>query len=111
MFTRRGRRFVTSSAVAAARPRKRRDRVFVLTVSIPLFVNRAWRAHNANMTTNTNGPHAKAADWKDSLAKRTACRGANVLRLNSSDERTAALVDAPVGPTSIDEERRCALPL
>jgi Caudovirus prohead serine protease len=48
------------------------------------------------------------ADWKDVLATRNARRAANVLRLHPSVEKTAALLDAPAGPTSIDEVRRCA---
>jgi hypothetical protein len=47
-------------------------------------------------------------DWRDVLSQRTARRRANVLRLHPSVEKAAALVDAPVGPTSIDESRRCA---
>jgi hypothetical protein len=48
------------------------------------------------------------ADWKDVLAARKARRAANVLRLHPSVEKAAALLDAPVGPTAIDEVRRCA---
>src|SRR5580698_7101070 len=48
------------------------------------------------------------ADWKDVLAARNARRAANVLRLHPSVEKAAALLDAPVGPTVIDEVRRCA---
>jgi len=48
------------------------------------------------------------ADWKDVLAARKARRAANVLRLHPSVEKAAALLDAPAGPTSIDEMRRCA---
>jgi hypothetical protein len=47
-------------------------------------------------------------DWQELLAQRKFRRGANVLRLNPSVEKAAALVDAPVGQTSIDESRRCA---
>ena len=60
------------------------------------------------MTTHTAPSHTGPTDWKDVLAKRTARPRANVLRLNPSVEKTAALVDAPVGQTSIDEGRRCA---
>ena len=47
-------------------------------------------------------------DWQELLAQRKLRRGANVLRLNPSVEKAAALVNAPVGQTSIDESRRCA---
>ena len=68
-----------------------------------IFVNREHAGILKTMTTLT-----APGDWQELLAQRKVRRGANVLRLNPSVEKAAALVDAPVGQTSIDESRRCA---
>jgi hypothetical protein len=68
-----------------------------------IFVNRE-RGGILNTMTTLTAP----SDWQELLAQRKVRRGANVLRLNPSVEKAAALVDAPVGQTSIDESRRCA---
>jgi hypothetical protein len=68
-----------------------------------IFVNREHTGILKTMTTLT-----APGDWQELLAQRKLRRGANVLRLHPSVEKAAALVDAPVGQTSIDESRRCA---